>query len=382
MTLTVKRKLAIPLCALGVAALAAPAVVSADADPAPQDPLARVKHKVIADGLDNPRQLTITPDRRLVVAEAGHGSGDDPPVCVGEGEEQQCVGHTGKVTVIGHHRKVWSPMKNLLSAAGPDGSFAVGSDGASKRPRGNYYAIMTYAPPDLFPDGVDGKQAGKLLVRGANGKTRVAADVAKFERRHDPDGEGFDSNPYSVLALKPYVLVADAAGDTIYRYRYGNLRVFHKMKEYGKRVDAVPTTLSMDKRTGRILVGELHSEIPGKARVWSLRRDGSVARSWKGFTTVTGVTRARNGTLYVSELFGGKCGFEDIPQCFPGQVVRIKPNGNRKAFPVPFPAGVVVRFGKPYVAAFSTSPATGLQPPPGVEVPPGMDTSGQIWRLG
>lgn len=369
MMLGSKRRLVIPACALGIAALAAPAMVSAQADPAPADPLAKVKHKVVVDGLDNPRQLTMTPSKRLLVAQAGHGGED----CVGGSGEQQCAGDTGKITVIGPRGK-WNPIAHLLSVAGPDGSFAVGSDGASKRPRGAYYAIITDAPPDLLPEGAPGEQAGKLIARRPGHKARIVADISKYERNHDPDGEGVESNPYSVLALKPYVLVADAAGDTIYKLRHGHLRVFHQMKEYGEEIDAVPTVLSKDKRTGRILVGELHSEMPGKAKVWQLRRDGSVARTWRGFTTVTGVTRSKNGTLYVSELFGGNCGFDQIPQCFPGRVVRVAPNGKRTAFPVPFPAGVVVRNGHPFVAAFSISPRKGFGGNPA--------WSGQIWRLG
>lgn len=372
MTPTIKHRRVIPACALGIVALAAPAVVSAHADPATPDPLAKVKHKVVATNLDNPRQLTLTASNKLVVAQAGHGS-YNPVFCAGEGENTQCVGNSGKVTSIGTNGR-WNPMRHLLSAAGEDGSFAVGSDGASKRPRGAYYALITYAPPDLIPEGVPGKQAGKLLARKPNGKIRTVANISKYEAKHDPDGEGVDSNPYSVLALRPFVLVADAAGDTIYKVKHGRISVFHHMKEYGKKVDAVPTTLAPDKRTGNILVGELHSEIPGQAKVWSLKRNGSVARTWKGFTTVTGVARSKNGTLYVSELFGGNCGMDQIPDCFPGQVVRVKPNGERKAFDVPFPAGIVVRNGHPFVNAFSTSPAKGFAG--------NSHWGGQLWRLG
>lgn len=372
MSFTTRRTWVIPACVFGVIGIAAPSVVSADPGTAPADPLAKVQHKVVLDGLDNPRQLTLTPSKRLLVAQAGRGSPAQAPQCEGEGEEQQCVGNSGKVTSIGP-RGHWHPMSGLLSIAGADGSFAVGSDGASKRPRGRYFAIMTYAPPDLLPTGVPSQQAGKLIAGGSGGTERIVADVSKYERNHDPDGEGVESNPYSVLALKPFVLIADAAGDTIYKFRHGRLRIFHQMKEYGKKVDAVPTTLALDKGTGRVLVGELHSEIPGKARVWSLRRDGSVARTWKGFTTVTGVTRAKDGTLYVSELFGGDCGMND-PDCLPGRVVKVQPNGKRKTYDVPFPAGIVVRNGKPFVSAFSIAPASGFAGNP--------EWSGQIWRLG
>lgn len=358
-------------CTVSALALAASTVTAVGAAQAPPSGPKFAKHKIVAGGLDNPRQLSLTPNGRLLVAQAGHGS-YKPAQCVGEGDETQCVGSSGKVTVIGKKGR-WNPMSRLLSAAGPDGTFAVGSDGASKRRRGAFYTIMTYAPPDLMPSGVPSKQAGKLLARRPGGTMHVVADIAGYEAAHDPDGEGVESNPYSVLALRKGVLVADAAGDTIYRVRRGKVRVFHEMKEYGKKVDAVPTSLATDARTGNILVGELHSEIPGKARVWSLNRRGKVVRKWRGFTTVTGVARSKNGTLYVSELFGGKCGLDQIPSCVPGRVVRVKPNGKRKAYKVPFPAGIVVKHGKPYVAAFSIAPAKGAMGNP--------RWNGQIWRL-
>jgi hypothetical protein len=88
---------------------------------------------------------------------------------------------------------------------------------------------------------------------------------------------------------------------------------------------------------------------------------------------VTGVDRAEDGTLYVSELFGGNCGFDQIPSCFPGRVVKVAPDGDRRYLPVPFPSGIAVRGQRAVVAAFSTSPGTGFGGNPA--------WSGAIWRL-
>lgn len=88
---------------------------------------------------------------------------------------------------------------------------------------------------------------------------------------------------------------------------------------------------------------------------------------------VTGVARAKDGTLYVSELFGGNCGFDQIPECFPGQVIRVKPNGKRTSVPVPFPAGIAVVGKKVYVNAFSVTPADGFGGNP--------EWGGQVWRV-
>ena len=80
----------------------------------------------------------------------------------------------------------------------------------------------------------------------------------------------------------------------------------------------------------------------------------------------------QDGSLYVSELFGGPCTFDQIPACFPGRVVKVSPNGDRSFRRVPFPAGIAVRNGHVNVAVFSVSPATGFGGNPA--------WSGAIWR--
>jgi hypothetical protein len=368
-----RRKARLAAVAVGsLAAVSAATLVPAQGSSAPSAPAAAAQgaktHRVILSGLDNPRQLSLTPNgAALVVAQAGHGGRH----CVGSGEDQTCIGRTGAVTKIKLGGRGRDVMTGLLSGSGPDGSFATGADGASKRLGGQYFTIMTYAPPEFFPKGVPGRQAGKLLAARPGGKLRVVANISRFEERHDPDGEGFDSNPYSVLALKRKVLVADAAGDYIAQVnRKGKVSLWALMPEYGKRVDAVPTVVTKG-NDGFIYVGELHSEQPRKAKVWKFDRQGNRIRSWGGFTTVTGVARGKDGTLYVSELFGG-CGFDKIPTCFPGRVVRVKPNGDRSSVRVPFPAGVAVKNGRVFVNAFSVSTAQGTF---------GPGTDGQVWRV-
>lgn len=353
-----------------VAALTAATFAPAQGSDAPTAEGTRT-HRVILSGLDNPRQLSLA-GRALVIAEAGHGS-SNPDNCSGSGENATCIGRSGEVTRwrIGAER-ARVVMDRLLSGAGPDGSFAVGADGAGKRPGGRYFAIVTEAPPDVVPEGMPGWQSGKLLAARPGGRLRVVANISRFERRHDVDGEGVESNPYALLALKKKVLVADAAGDYIAQVsRAGKVSVWAVMPEYGRRVDAVPTVLTKG-HDGFVYVGELHSERPNEAKVWKFDRQGNPIRSWGKFTTVTGVARGKNGALYVSELFSG-CGFDQIPRCFPGRVIKVSPDGERTARRVPFPAGVAVRNGKVFVNAFSISPETGFGGNPA--------WSGQLWRV-
>lgn len=306
--------------------------------------LSAVNHNVVAKGLDNPRQLSRTHGGSLVVALAGHG------------------GNTSKLEVISGQEFRYV-MRGFPSFAEDDGSFAVGLNGASKRPGGAFYALATPR---------SGGRDVWLLAKRPGGHVHKVANIGRFERNHDPDGEGVESNPYSVLALKGKTLVADAAGDYIAQVKGDKVKVWAVMPEYGPRIDAVPTVVARG-GDGMIYVGELHSERANKAKVWKFNRDGKRLRSWKGFTTVTGVARTKDGTLYVSELFGGPCGFDQIPNCFPGRVVKVAPNGHRSYFRVPFPAGITAKGDHVWVSAFSVSPGSGFGGNP--------DWSGQIWHF-
>jgi len=352
--------------ALVAAGAAAQSPVAAAQDPGPL----MSPHLVIASGLDNPRQLSVLEGGDFLIAEAGHG-GDNPDNCFNTDEGEQCIGVTGKVSRI-HDGARTVVMAGMLSAADRDGTFAVGSDGAGKLPMGPYLAIQSIADAGLVPPGLPAEQAGHLLAKFSDGPRHPVADVSVYERNNDPDGEGVDSDPYSVLALDKQTLVADAAGDAILSVRGHSVSLWALLPEYGPKYDAVPTVLSKGPQ-GNIYVGELHSFVQHKAKVWKYDRMGNVLGSWTGFTTVTGVARGGDGSLYVSELFGGVCGFDQIPSCFPGRVVKVAPDGTRTHVNVPFPAGIVVRNGLVYVNAFSVSPATGFGGNPA--------WSGQLWQV-
>ena len=340
--------------------------VPAEAGPA-VSPAVLAQPVVVATGLNNPRQLSVS-DADLLVAEAGSGGS--------ECGENGCIGTTGSVALIkqAYWARSAAPTRvvtGLLSAAAPDGGFAVGSDGVAAGELGRVFVAMTYAPPDLIPEPLPGEQAGKLLAGYLN-RVRVVADISGVEIDQDPDGQGVDSNPYAVLALPGRQLVADAAGNTVIEVRNGQPRVFAVLPEHDGN-QSVPTSLAVG-RDGTIYVGELNGENPGTARVLKLSPTGELLGHVGGFTTITGVAVGQDGTLHVSELFGGG---GDGP---PGQVTTVRPNGSRSSRPVPFPAGLALDAGGHlYVSAWSIADADGteLSASNGSAVSP----PGQVWRL-
>jgi hypothetical protein len=338
---------------------------------------------LVAHQLNNPRQLSLLEqDHLLLVAEAGKGG----PVCQTDPElGETCVGATGSVRAIpltGHGKK-YRLISGLLSGAGPDGSFAVGSDGVSARHLDSVWVQETFFGPDPLPH-LPNFQNGALLRQTPGQRLNRFADISAFEQANDPDHQGVDSNPYSVLALYKRTLVSDAAGNDVLSIDpKGNVSLFHVFPNIttgdcaGRPNDAgttgcdfVPTSLAQGPN-GNIYVGALAGEAPGAAEVVELDgTTGALVKTYTGLTTVTGVAVGSDGSIYASELMGG-----DPSAPAPGQVTKIASDGTRTSLPVPFPAGLAIdSHNRLYVSAFSTAPATGL----GV---PGVDSSGQVWRL-
>jgi hypothetical protein len=352
--------------AVSVAGGATSALPAAAGDGPPGDP------EVVATGLNNPRQLSMLGNGdALLIAEAGRGGS----LCGAEGPEgPMCLGATGSIALVRH---AWAAhdvrprriVTGLLSAAGPDGGFAVGSDGVSARSLDKIYIQMTYAPPDVLPAPLPTEQAGKLLL-ARHGAVSTVADVSAVELAADPDGQGTDSDPYAVLSLPgDRQLVADAAGNDILEVHGGHVRVWAVLANHDGN-QAVPTSLAVDAH-GTIYVGELNGENPGTARVYRFTQSGRLLGWTGGFTTVTGVAVGQDGSLYVSELFAGG---DNGP---PGQVTEVLRGGARVHYPVPFPAGLAVdRQYHVYVSAWSIADADGTDLGGGAVSPPG-----QVWRL-
>jgi hypothetical protein len=343
-------------------------------------------------GLNNPRQLALTTGGGLLVAETGNGNGGSrcQVLPTPEGPSQQCIGTSGAVAwvpapAVQRNARPIRVVKGLVSAAGPDGSFAGGASGVSARSFRTIYSIQTYAPPAFPVPAPLRAQIGSLLrSHPFRNDTRPIANVSAYERTNDPDRQGFDSNPYSVLDLGSRVLVADAAGNDILQYRNGRLSTFAVLPNVQTGAcagrpndrgttgcDAVPTSLALGP-DGAIYVGGLSALEVGQGRVYKLDpRTGRVLRTWGGFTAVTGVAVGNDGSVHASQLFTRFT--SRGPDFLSGKVTRVKRNGTRTDVLVPQPAGLAVdRHHNVYVAAWSLSPANGAF---------GPNSDGQVWRM-
>ncbi|MFF4502373.1 ScyD/ScyE family protein [Streptomyces sp. NPDC001401] len=319
--------------------------------------------RVIATGLDNPRQLSYD-NGHLYVAEAGRGG----KKCLGQGPEgPTCIGLSSAVTKIFWDGGAWKHYRvvdGLPSAGAPDGGFSVGVDGVSAL-NGCVWGVETWAPPEAgVPTTPPWNKLGKLLSI-ERGKARIAADISAVELKYNPHKASVDSNPYAVLALPDgRKIVADAAGnDLIEVSPNGKARPFTVFKDHDKH-EAVPTSLALGP-DGNLYVGELNGE-PKKptARVWKVDPWSGKILGWKsGFGSITGIAFNDDGDLYVSQLFAG--------------VVTKVSGGTRTNVKVPFPAGIAVDpwDGKVYVSAWSIADRDGT-------VLEGRKTpGGQVWKI-
>lgn len=199
-------------------------------------------HRVVADELNNPRQLNWTPSgKSLIVAEAGRGA-SSPEDCVGEGEEAFCVGPTGAVGTVAKPWRESVPYKRrvegLPSGAGPNGTFSgghTGADGVEPGHTDEFLSVFNGGGPEVPPAGlqylIDAAKLGsrtpppERLLPGGDFAVQLA-DLAAAEAEQNPGGLQVEPNPYAVIHYDPtprkrsgdgFALVADAGANVIWK---------------------------------------------------------------------------------------------------------------------------------------------------------------------
>jgi DNA-binding beta-propeller fold protein YncE len=195
------------------------------------------------------------------------------------------------------------------------------------------------------------------------------ANVGRFEVRYNPGGRDVEPNPYGVAAgPRGTFYVVDAGGNDLLRVdRNGHVSLVATFppETVGRRqVDSVPTSVTWGP-DGALYVGELGGEHmpPGKSRIFRVDpfadedEDEEVVEVFAtGFTTISGIDFAPDGTLYVTELFRG--GFPAAAHGdLTGALIRVAPNGRRTELArgrLVAPGGVAVGPGKTVYVSVSS----------------------------
>ena len=305
---------------------------------------------VVADGLNNPRGLSLAPDGTLYVAEAGRGG----TRCDRRGE--LCFGYTASVTRVarGMQSRIATGLPSLASR---EGSFASGVHAVSVAPDGALYGVTTgggIEPPSNVPRSA-ARRFGRLM-RFTGESASVVANLEAFEARRDPDRQGAESNPYGLLAVPGEQIAVDAAGNSLVRVRGRSVSLLAVFPDK-RGGDSVPTSVARGP-DGAYYVGEFLGGRPRRnnARVFRVVPGRRPTVFAAGFNAITGVAFGRDGSLYVSE-FSTDPTAERRPS---GDVVRVAPDGTRSRLGVGelyFPAGVAVGSdGSVYVSNWSILP--------------------------
>ena len=379
-TLAVLAASAAAMLALGGAASAQdPDPLSTLVDPGSADVgapelLGASPFKVVAQGLDNPRGLAIGSNGTLYVTEAGKG-GMGPCGESAEGGEA-CYGKSGAVTRLkdGAQKQL---IKGLPSYAGENGVAATGPHDVSVLGRADslklFVTVGGFVTEDGGPRAVSGDDRFSSLLRAQGDEVKRVADLLAYEEKNNPDGQRIDSNPYSMVASKGKLVVADAGANDLLKVKRGEistLAVFSAREVEGPggdtvQMDSVPDAVAEGPGRGNY-VGELTGfPFPVRgARIYRVVPGSRPEVHARGFTNIIDVAVGPKGGLYVLEI--AKKGLLQAFSPggnFTGRLVHLSPNGERKVVAskgLVAPTSVAVGpEGAVYVSNFGIFPGQG-----------------------
>jgi hypothetical protein len=299
-----RMRLALACAGLAVLLAAAPAAASSP-------------FHVIATGLLNPRGLSLGPNGRLYVAEAGVGAGSDV-----EG-----LGPTGKIIAIVHPGKadpwIHTVRTGITSLGSRVGTDTEGVDGISVDANGIIWAIVGRSAKVT---GISDPQIGRLLRIRQNGTYTTAGNVGDrgyyFTKYHpglDPGGQFPDANPYGVFA-GGHRYVVDAGANTLDVVKPdGTVRVLAYFPNT-PAADAIPTCVARGP-DGALYIGTLalvdslfagpphpaatvYRVDPSQTNPNNFHTVLNIATVWAtGFWPIHGCTFGPDGSFWVSQIF-------------------------------------------------------------------------------
>ncbi|HET8971646.1 MAG TPA: ScyD/ScyE family protein [Candidatus Nanopelagicales bacterium] len=348
--------------AIQLAALAAAAVIgltlvgSPPADAGGRPGGGSSEPKIVATGLDNPRQLSFAAGD-LLVAEAGEGGAG--PCMDGPEGGTVCFGTTGAITKISSRGRQSRIITGLPSLAGEGtGGEAIGPTDVLGGRHGITVLLGLGADPAKRADlPAAGQRLGTLIETSRHHHGfRTVADLAAWEAQHNPIDDP-DSNPVGLLYDHGRYVVADAGGNTVLSVgQRGRIRALASFDD--RMVDAppflglppgtqipmqaVPTSVAVKDHRGALYVSQLTGfPFPkGAANIYRIDpRSGAVTIYASGLTNVTDLA-FRGKTLYAVQISSD--GLLTGPV---GSVVEVKRGGTTPADHAVIAGGLFAPYG-------------------------------------
>ncbi len=301
----------------------------------------------IASGLSGPRALAVGSDGTLYVTEAGSGGSEKLPAEPGSEGPPGTRGTTGQVSKIAPDGTKTVLASNLPSynsdgAVGPAG--IVATDGALFFVTGGGALAANLTPL--------ANEATLLRLDLATGAVTKVADLGAYEKAHNPDGFGLNSDPYGVTPGPDGTLyVADAGANAVYRVNPANGQVTlvsvipgiippasvpippgGNPERNGKaELDPVPTSVAIGP-DGSLYIGLLSGgPFPqGAAKVLRLGADGKLTDYATGLTMVVAMAFGPDGRLYATEISTDFAPALEGKPPAAGNVLRLLPDGTKE----------------------------------------------------
>ncbi len=201
-----------------------------------------------------------------------------------------------------------------------------------------------------------------VLAKPSKGTWSTVVDLADFETDNDPNEDGPDTNPNSVLVSQGRAIVSDAGANDLLRIKQnGSVEViatFPNVDVPGPggapfSMDFVPTTVAKGP-DGALYVGQLTGfPFPlGGAKVYRIGPSGTEVVA-EGFTNIISIAFDGAGNLYVLEIFHNGLLSGDPT----GALIRVAPNGDQTIVMsdgLITPGGLAVRGANAYVSNCGT----------------------------
>ncbi|MFJ6797923.1 ScyD/ScyE family protein [Streptomyces sp. NPDC091268] len=260
--------------------------------------------EVLASGLVNGRDVTALRDGRILVAEAGEGKTD----CAAD---THCSGPTGAVYQVNGTRKgrvVTGLASSGLGSAATGGAQEVGGPTAVAPAPGGGYLVLSSLGGTTETRTALGPGAATLgtLFRTRDGK--VLADLAKHETEKNPDAGEQHSNPWRFVNNGYGYLATDSGGNTLVAADCGGATttqyVFPKSDTSTGPAEAVPTGL-VRAGDGTLYVSDFGGARPGNAKIWKIAPGGQPEVLVTGLNTLVDLALDGKGNLYALSFTDG-----------------------------------------------------------------------------
>ncbi|MEB3199193.1 MAG: ScyD/ScyE family protein [Synechococcaceae cyanobacterium] len=288
------------------------------------------RQRVLANGLLNPRGITLD-GNRLLVSEAGAGGlrKNDGSNCITSGAGAEiCSGFTGAIGAWDRTTQTYTQLvKGLPSLARANGSEGTGiADLLPGGPTGLLGVFGLGGNPGQPNVATLGSNLfGQVVsIELGTGTIQARSNLAAYELANDPDGQGPSSNPYALAALAGRLFATDAGGNTLLtldstpapgdgsfailsNFVFPTLSVTPPPFPPGLPnpfpANPVPTGLAVNPLTNRLLIAELAGFpfVPGSANIFSSNGLTSPSQALSGFTSITDIATGPDGSLYVLE---------------------------------------------------------------------------------